>query len=154
LATATIADATTVLFVVDGEHDLARVEAAYLPPNGYDLPYEVLRGVGEERLHQADGVHRFALFRTVADGPLGGFAAMLRHELRHAEQFREYGPGLFELDGHLRAALGLGRIAAERDAYESIPTEYDANRNAAAAHAHEPWADELANLAADERLLA
>ena len=131
LAGVAVSEVATVIFVVSGEHDLARVEAAYLPPNGYDLPYAVLRAVGEERLHEMNGLHRFALYQAVADGPLAGFAAMLRHELRHAEQFHEFGPGLFELEGHLRAALGVGRVPAEREQYESIPIEYDANRAAA-----------------------
>jgi hypothetical protein len=145
--------ATTVLFVVSGEHNLSRAEAAYLSPNGYELSYEVLRAVGEQRLHDVNGLHRFALFQGVADGPLHGFVAMLRHELRHAEQFHEFGPGLFELDGHLRAALGVGLIAAERERYESIPIEYDANR-VAAAYVRAQDGDALAEIGADERFAA
>jgi hypothetical protein len=153
LAEAELADAATVLFVVTGEHDLESVEAAYLSPNGYALGYAVLRAVGEQRLHEATGLHRLALFQTVADGALGGFAAMLRHELCHGEQFGEFGPGLFELNGHLRAALGVGTDVAGREDYEAIPLEYDANR-AAAAYVHPRPAGEVAQLVGDERFVA
>jgi hypothetical protein len=156
--------AAAILYVVRGEHDLTNVEAAYYAPNAQGLQYQVLRSVGEQQLHEANGLHRFALFQMVADGPLAGFAAMLRHELRHAEQFHEFGPGLFELDGHLRAALGVRGLAAEREEYEAIPLEYDANRAAAAyaatraeereamaddvrfaayTHSYEPWGDHV-----------
>lgn len=153
LTDADVIEASTVVFVVTGDHDLDNVEMAYLPPNGHDLPYEVLRRVGDVRLHDYNGLHRFAIFQTVRDGSLGGFAAMLRHELRHAEQFHRYGPGLFELDGHLRAALDVHTRAAERDRYEAIPAEYDANR-VAAAYARHHHHDELEALAADERFVA
>jgi hypothetical protein len=143
-------EASTVLYVVSGEHDLDNVETAYFPPNGHDLRYEVLRRVGSERLHEDDGLHRIALFKLVRDAPLGGLAAMLRHELRHAEQFHSYGAGLFELDGHLRAALDVHTRAAERELYESIPTEYDSNCVAARC-AREHHAGELMAMAADER---
>jgi hypothetical protein len=153
LADAGLNEATTILFVVSGEHDLVRVETAYLSPNGYELSYEVLRAVGEQRLHEVNGLHRFAVFQMVAEGPLPGFAAMLRHELRHAEQLHEFGHGLFELDGHLRAALGVGRVAAEREQYEAIPIEYDANR-IAAGYVRAHHGDALAELGADERFAA
>lgn len=151
LAIADVIEASTVLYVATGEHDLGNVEMAYLPPNGYELAYEVLRRVGEERLHDANGLHRLAVFQRVRDAPLGGLAAMLRHELRHAEQFNAYGPGLFELNGHLRAALGVGARAAEREHYEAMPLEYDANC-VAAAYAREQHAGDLEAMAADDRL--
>ena len=113
----------------------------------------MLGDVGEQLLCEAAGLHRFGLYQVVADGPLGGFAAMLRHELRHAEQFHDFGPGLFELDGHLRAALGVDGLTAERDEYEAIPLEYDANR-AAAAYAATQHGDERTPMAADARFAA
>lgn len=142
LTSADVIEASIVLYVVTDGHDLSKVEMAYLPPNGAELAYEVLRRVGEERLDQANGLHRLAIFQRVRDAPLGGLAAMLRHELRHAEQFHAFGPGLFELNGHLRAALGVGTRAAEREQYEVVPLEYDANR-VAAAYAHANHGDEL-----------
>jgi hypothetical protein len=151
LAVADVIEASTLLYVVAGDHDLDNVEMGYLPPNGYELRYDLLHRVGEERLHEDHGLHRFAIFQAVRDGPLGGFAAMLRHELRHAEQFHRYGPGLFELDGHLREALDVHARAAERERYESLPTEYDANKTAAE-YARDHHADELEQMAADERL--
>jgi hypothetical protein len=62
----------------------------------------------------------------------------------------DFGPGLFELNGDLRAALDVDSRAAERDLCESIPTEYDANRTAAR-YAREHHAGELTAMAADER---
>jgi len=150
LADADLVEESTVLFVVSDEHDLDNVEMAYLPPNGHHLPYEVLRRVGEGRLHEYSGLHRFASFQTVRNGALTGFAAMLRHELRHAEQFHRYGSGLFELDGHLRAALDVHTRAAERDRYETVPIEYDANR-VAASYVSDHHPEDQDALAADER---
>lgn len=150
LEAADVIEASTVLYVVTGDHDLGNVEMAYLPPNGYELSYEVLRRVGEERLHEGNGLHRLAVFERVRDAPLGGLAAMFRHELRHAEQFHVYGPGLFELNGHLRAALGVGTRAAECERYVAMPLEYDANR-VAAAYAREQHVDCLEEMAADDR---
>jgi hypothetical protein len=153
LAVADVIEASTVLYVVTGAHDLDNVEMAYFPPNGHGLGYAVLHAVGEARLHEDDLLHRIALFQTVRDGPLGGFAAMLRHELRHAEQFHRYGPGLFELNGHLRVALGVHSRAGERALYDSMPAECDANKTAAQ-YAHEQFAEELEAIAADERFAA
>jgi hypothetical protein len=143
---ANVIEPSTVLFVVTGAHDLDNVETAYLPPNAHQPDYEALRRVGEQRLQEYNGLHRVALFKVVRDGDPAGFASMLRHELRHAEQFHRYGPGLFELNGHLRAALGVGTRADEMGLYESIPTEYDANK-IAAAYAHEHYAGALPTMA-------
>jgi hypothetical protein len=151
LADGALPETSTVLYVVTGEHDLAHVEAAYLPPNAHDVRYHVLEGVGSQ-LHDDAGLHRFALFQAVADGPLGGFAGMLRHELRHGEQHHEYGLALFELDGHLRHALGVHDGAADARVYRTIPVETDANR-AAARFVRAHFADELAAIAADPRFV-
>jgi hypothetical protein len=149
LARSTLEAETPVLFVADAEHDLDFVEAAYLPPTGFANDYRIFAYVANE-LAAAQGLHRFALFSQVADGPTQGFAAMLCHELRHGEQDREWGGGLWELDGHLRAALDLHGPDGDRAAYLALPTEYDANAAAAAFVRDQPQALR-AGLAVDAR---
>ncbi|WP_445152447.1 hypothetical protein [Baekduia sp. Peel2402] len=80
--------------------------------------------------------HRVAIYSDFdAEDPVAAarIAAMLRHEVRHAQQFDACGKELFELDHILeevseRAAPGASNA---RDLYWAKPIELDANRAAA-----------------------
>ncbi len=57
------------------------------------------------RIHEFNGLHRFATYSELPDAPEAGIAAGLRHETQHAVHFNEYGHGLFNLESVLRLAM-------------------------------------------------
>src|SRR5712692_2748657 len=130
----TVPEQRTVLFVVTGERDYELSEAAHLRPGAIEpanleTSSAVLREVGIERLNASallEGVHRFGLFQSLDAAPLSAVEAVLRHELRHAEQYDELGLRFWEIDAALRVAM-----RAHGDRYRQIPTERDADRAAA-----------------------
>lgn len=132
----------TVLLIVAAACPPERIEVAYLPPpDPSHLGAKVLEHVGLDRLQQYRNQHR------IDDGPLGGYAAMLVHEARHAVQFEALGPDFDESDQLLRETLLMLEWPI---AYERLPSEIDANRTAAN-FVLERYPEERAALAADRR---
>src|SRR2546425_194313 len=93
LADAGVAENTTTLFLVAGTPQAEEAEVVYIPPPSVQrINYPLLERVGPTRLHEYNGLHRFAAYQEVDDAPLGAIATELRHETQHAVQFNGYGP--------------------------------------------------------------
>jgi hypothetical protein len=103
LADAGVAENTTTLFLVAGTPQAEEAEVVYIPPPSVQrINYPLLERVGPTRLHEYNGLHRFAAYQEVDDAPLGAIATELRHETQHAVQFNGYGPHFADLNQLLR----------------------------------------------------
>jgi hypothetical protein len=147
LADANVAEDTTVLFVVEGHAQAEEAQVVYIPPpHAWRHNYPLLERLGEARLHEYGGLHRFAAYQEVDDAPLGAIATELRHEVQHAIQFNQYGPHFAELNQLVR---DLVRTTGCR-AYEEIPSERDAN-HAATEYAANRYSEDLPVMGDDDR---
>jgi hypothetical protein len=120
-----------VVFVVASRQPKGTTPLAYLNPAGVVRAdtVAVFRAVGGARAAGYEGVaHRLAVWRELPEFPTAALGPMLRHELEHARRFERSGPGFFEADDLLRAAVR----AAGGHGYARLPSELEANAASAA----------------------
>jgi hypothetical protein len=136
--------ASFVVWIVDATRPPGATPLAYLHPAGEvrDDTVLVFRAVGGERAGAlARRAHRIAVWRRLPGLPATALGAMLRHELAHARRWEDSGAAFYEADERLRAAVGS-------ESYARLPTEREANAEAAAYARLSLGSAELARLAA------
>jgi hypothetical protein len=135
--------AAFVVWIVDASQPPGSTPLAYLQPGGEvrDDTVLVFRAVGAERARAYAGkAHRVAVWRHLPGVPDVALGPMLRHELAHARRWEESGTAFYEADERLRSAVGGA-------SYAQLPTEREANADAAA-YARDSLGDaDLARLA-------
>jgi hypothetical protein len=135
--------AAFVVWIVDATRPPGSTPLAYLQPAGEvrDDSVLVFRAVGAERARAyARKAHRIAVWRNLPGIPDVALGPMIRHELAHARRWEESGTAFYEADERLRSAV-------DGASYAQLPTEREANADAAA-YARESLADvDLARLA-------
>jgi hypothetical protein len=117
---------SVVVFVVPSRQPEETTPLAYLNPAAEVRPdtVAVFRAVGTGRAaRHAETAHRLAVWHDLPEFPAAALGPMLRHELEHARRFELSGPGFFEADDLLRAAVR----AAGGHGYELLPSELEAN---------------------------
>jgi hypothetical protein len=154
--TAACADAgvdprTVVVWIVAAVRPPGTTPLAYLQPAGSVRAdtVRVFQAVGEERAsHHRLRAHRLAVWGALPGIPEAALGPMLRHELEHARRWEVSGPGFFEADDLLRAAVR----AAGGEGYGALPSEREANAATAAYSARMLSGAQLAALRADGEL--
>jgi len=133
-----------VVWIVDAAQPPGSTPIAYLQPAGEvrDDTVLVFRAVGAERARAYAGkAHRVAVWRHLPGVPDVALGPMLRHELAHARRWEESGTAFYEADERLRSAVG-------GTSYAQLPTEREANADAAAYVRGSLGAADLARLGA------